>query len=73
MKDDTIDKILIAAAVLCGFFFGTIHQSNKPREVEITRSLIRLADDACLAHDGAKTFTKDMVFVCKDGTQVILK
>lgn len=56
---------------LFGYGLRGIINYDENQNVEITRSLIKLADDACKNNGGAKSYTKDMAFVCNDGTKVI--
>lgn len=54
-----------------GFGLRALINDSVPQNVETTHSLIKLAEDACKNNGGAKTYTKDMTFVCNDGTKVI--
>lgn len=68
------ENVLLGLMLLVSFFFGiqvgTEYQKVSQQDVNLTRSLIKLADEACKNYDGAKTVNREMIFICNDGTEV---
>lgn len=71
MKLFSLIIFLAFCAVLFGMNLTKFLSPNIPNDVALNRSLIKLADDACKNNRGAKSYTKNMTFVCNDGTTVI--
>lgn len=61
------------SAYVLGLSIGMFIWKDPPQTVKMTRTLIELAEDACKSHRGAETFTKEMEFVCVDGTKISIK
>ena len=63
--------LLCLGLFMFGFGLRGLLEDGVNHNVETTRSLIKLAEDACKNNGGAKSYTKNMTFVCNDGTTVI--